>query len=76
MQVDMILAHNSFKDLDVQRITHLAKYVTAAQLNISGQNLITIFRYPNKVNLYTVHAMTTFAVFHITWLYYKSNKYL
>lgn len=51
MQVDMILADNSFQYLDIQRITHLAKYVTTAQLNITGQDMITIFRYPNQVNL-------------------------
>ena len=47
----MILAYNPFKDLDVQRITHLAEYVTTPQLNITGQDLVTIFRYPDQVNL-------------------------
>ncbi len=65
MQMDMILAYNPFQDINVQRITNLAKYVTTAQLNITGQNLITIFRYPNQVNLKIVHTVTTFAVFHI-----------
>jgi len=74
--MDMILADNPFEDLNVQRITYLAKYVTTAQLDITRKNLITVFRYPNKVNLKIVNAMTLLRCSIKTGLSYKCTKYL
>jgi hypothetical protein len=64
MQVNVISAHDPFKNPNVQRVTNLTNDVTTAQLDITLQNLVTILGYPNKVNLEIVHTMTTFAVFH------------
>lgn len=64
MQVNVVTAHNTLKNLNVQRVTDLTNDVTAAQLDISLQNLVPVLGDPNKVNLKIVHAMTNFAVFH------------
>ena len=67
--MDMIVVSTFFQDLDVQLITNLEEYVTIAQLNITNQNQITIFRHPSQVNLKIVHTVTTFcgAPYNVTF---------
>ena len=49
MDMHMVFAYNSFKDLYVLRVTNLLNQFTASLLNVPLQNFIPIFCNPNYV---------------------------
>ena len=63
MDMHMILAHNTFKYLDILRITNLLDKVTASLLNISFQNFIPIFCNPNYVGCKPRYRVDTDSLF-------------
>lgn len=50
MHVDVILTDHSTENSNILGITNLDEQFSATLLNISSQNLVAVFRYPNKVN--------------------------
>jgi hypothetical protein len=59
MDMHMVLANHSFKDLYILRITNLLNQFTTSLLNIPFQNLIPIFCNPNYVGRKPTHRMAT-----------------
>ena len=63
--VDMhvVFAHNTFKYLDILRITNLLYKITASLLNIALQNFISIFCNPNYVGRKPRYCMAANSLF-------------
>jgi hypothetical protein len=50
MEVDMIMSHSSFENLDIFSVTDLSDQVSTSFLNISCQNFVSIFSYKDNVD--------------------------
>lgn len=68
MYVHMIFAYNTFKDPNILRITNLLDKFTAPDLDITLENLITIFRDPYNMNRQPRYRMSrpSLLIYHST----------
>lgn len=63
MNVNMILAHNSFQNTYIFRIADLLNKFSATKLNITNQNLVTILGNPYNMHCQPSNSMTTNSLF-------------
>jgi len=65
----MIFAHNTTQYLDFKIFASLPHEFSDSQSYVALQQVITIFRNPNKVVLNLIFCMTPLAIFHTDGLY-------
>ena len=65
----MIFANNTAQYLDFETFAGLSYEFPNSKGNIALQNMVTIFRYPNKMIFNLVASVASLAVFHAK--YYK-----
>jgi len=62
--MDVILTHNSSKNLNLVPFTRLADKFTNSEGKVAHQHVVTIFRHPNKMIFDLVFRVAALAIFH------------
>jgi hypothetical protein len=62
MEMDVVFTNNTLQYLNIKRVANLTEDITTTQLDVTSQNVITIFGYPYQMNLNIVNTMTANSV--------------
>ena len=62
MHVNMILADNALQNMHIFRIAYLSQNVPTSDLNITFQNLKSVFGYPHYVTRQRTYGVSSFAI--------------